>query len=387
MSCPVPLFLALLVCLAPVHAAEAPAADEEGMLDQLVDMANKAAAEADELASEESPHDIVFLSNGQQIRGQVERLPQDGDDLVTISTSGGGQLTLRRSQVASIKPSLARRLGQIDRLDRGGLLELARYCLIDDRREAAWDCLKRAHDHQPLDLNHLRLLARLTDEFAGPAEALPLYRRAQEKGATDFATLDRLAELEAAYEEWQQRRQQALAEIDKLPAVEEGMEKNPNWEPEDPKWANAATLETVIDELGPRKNHLLEVRFEGGEQYKAAMVLRLEEALDLSNSARCTFFVHNPELDDLAFSLALKTGNTREYFESRPFRVKAVDRWMEVGFDLQAKDFKAASTDWSPSTGVDKLDAVHEIQIQIHNQQRSGQVLIDGIGFQGDQGI
>lgn len=385
---PMSRLLALVpLCLLHAHGLAEEPTLAEPLLPALDETAAEAFNESEEAApvvDEDREWDVVVLRNGQRLEGTIETLPDPAATQLVLITKGGGRLGLPASAVAHVRPGLDSRMEQVETLDRDELLSLARHCLIADRKADAKRCLELADAHKPLQLIQLRLLARLTDEIAGGKLAMPLYQRCNALGDSDSTIVGRLSELREAERAWLRAKAAVLAQANNLGPVRDGLEVNPNWRPESPKYSNPAVVEQVQQENGSRVNRMLRFDFEGGKEYKAVMLIN--KVIRLGDRHRLIMWVHNADLENLGLSIAVKTGKDYDYFESKPYRVPQSKRWSQVSFDLQATDFKSATTNWKHSTTVDNLQDIRELQLQVHNQNRSGSLLIDGIGFHGLSG-
>ncbi len=324
------------------------------------------------------PEDFILLTNQRRLQGYiVERTGEGPDAAVTIRTRAG-MLVLPASALAKVEKSLEKRRLDLDPQDYAGHLALAREAYTTGRHNEAYALLAGFASDPAIDLAGLRMLATLTDMLFDTErieEAIALYERYRDAGGRDPQVLKRLDELNEKYDryttrlaEWQEARE--------ANRPTDGYEVKGEWRSEDAKWANpvVATVEEM-DNL----DQFLRVRFAGGDKHKAALLLRND--LNLRNDPVVTFLANNPGERAVPVSVAIKTGEQWQYFESRRFSVPPGSGWQQVSFDLTAEDFKSAETSWRHTDQPENLEAVHEVQIQFHNGDRPGTLFLNGIGF------
>lgn len=319
--------------------------------------------------------DLVHLVNGHRLSGTVQ---DTGDpDHLTVLTPAG-RLILSRRLVTQVEPGFETRRALLEADDYSGRMELVRWLLARDRKTDALALLRPVQDEAALDLEGLRLLARLIDELESPAEALPLYRRYAEAGGGDPGTLARLEQLETVERAWLQQvadREASIASIE----VQEGMEVEGRWEPEDPRWSNELSVALVPARPGS-SDQVLRLSYKAGASDRKAAV-RWRRQLDVRPSPLLVFEAWNPESHPVDISVAVKVGQSWDYFESRPYRVESSGEWQRIQFDLSAQDFKSAASGWRHNAAVSLPSEIMELQIQIHNGSRAGNLFVNSIGF------
>ncbi len=338
------------------------------------------------LSSEEQTDypDLIFLANGQSMQVLLERLPKPEDKELLLKTPGGGELAIDQSLVAEIRPGLDHRLAHYNKHDLNEQLELARYCLAAQRKEAALKLFEAVHAQKKLPPSQLRSLAQLTDQFHGPEAALPLYQLYRDQKGKDTVTLGRLQVLEDAIAAHKEKVAEIYAKNPSAKTISEGLEKMTTWRTENIKWANPVSVTNHPIEMGGNRiNTVLQADYEGGEKQKASIVLPTK--IDVREQNMFTFFISNPSKNDIRISIAVKCGDRWDYFESRSKSVSAQSVWEEVSFDLKRNDFKSQASEWQHKDKISQPEAIREIQILMHNDKASGTLLIDGIGFSSSQ--
>ncbi|MDA3960431.1 MAG: hypothetical protein PF961_06550 [Planctomycetota bacterium] len=321
--------------------------------------------------------DLVILTNQHRISGYL--LSQTSES-VTIRTVGG-VLRLPRRLVASAEPGFDRRLAELTADDLAGHIDLAQWCLARNRRADALAVLKQVLTHPDLDRDTLRTLARLTDEIEGPEAALPIYRAYRNTGGTDQTTLARLATLEAIDAE-NGALETAFQEQLRARQVAEGLESTRRWSSEDPKWANKVSTRLVEapDSGGDR---VMRLSFTGDEtdRYKKAAI-RWREQLDVRGSNILYLEVSNPGATQLPLSIAVKSGPNWDYFESTVQAVPNDGNWHALEFDLTDKIYKCAEDNYGAHRfSVGQPNDIREIQIQVHNGVKDGDLFVNNVGF------
>lgn len=159
----------------------------------------------------------------------------------------------------------------------------------------------------------------------------------------------------------------------------EGMETR-GWLKENPQYSNPIEHSVVEVGEGLVTNKVLHLGFGGGAEHKA--VVRRRISLDGTTLGPLVFYVHNPGESTVPLSLAVKTGEKWDYFESRPVSIRpSGNGYIRVEFRFDARDYKSDSSNWTHNTPVRNLEDIRELQIQIHNGNRDGELFIDGLGF------
>jgi hypothetical protein len=141
--------------------------------------------------------DLVVLKNGQRISGTIDPSIDVGPDQVAINT-GNGILRLPKSSIATEDLGFDARKKRLKADDLAGHLALASWCRSQGMNQEALALLDHAVKLPGVTLAARALHARLVDEDdkRGPEKALELYRSYKKDGGDDFATLQRLAQLE-----------------------------------------------------------------------------------------------------------------------------------------------------------------------------------------------
>ena len=337
------------------------------------------AAAEDESKPVSVGEDMVVLTNKHRISGYL--LDQNEQE-VTIRTVGG-KLTIPRYLVLSSEISFSSRLNALDPQDYAGHLELARWCIARNQRDDALTTLSRVANHDAMDLEGLRLLARLTDESLelGPEEALPLYRRYRDAGGQHEQTLRRLDQLEAVDAE-NKAAMEAYEQLLSKRVIQEGIESTGRWVSEDPRWSNQVRARVIeAEESGGDKVLRLDVYGDKKDSYKKAAV-RWRQNMNVHGSNILHLQAANPGKDPFKVSVAVKTGSGWDYFESPPLNVPADNRWHTLEFDLLADTFKCEKDGWAKyAHRIDNSTDVREFQVQVHNGKKTGHLFINHVGF------
>lgn len=340
-------------------------------------------------ASPEDPGklDVIVLLNGHSLRGTIDLDTETGPDYVAIKTTTGGRLVLAKSAIRHLDLGFDTRRKALKPDDWEGRLALVQWCLQQpgtDYRSKALEVLRECRSRCEADLEGLRLLAMLIDEQAGGAEeALALYQRYRDQGGKDQATLDRLKTLEEQQSSWKDLLAKSLQDIKELPPappepeVVDGLEAQTDWKAESPQYANRVDVQVVRQEVS--KDRWLQLIYQGGDRYKAAVILGCQ--LDLRTKHLLRMRISNPNQDPVRISIAVKTGANYRYFETNYQAVPSdQQKFHQLEFDLTAKAFKCDADNFRTfSHAVADPGDVRELQIQIHNQRRDGKVLINDL--------
>ncbi|TVR12420.1 MAG: hypothetical protein EA401_09095 [Planctomycetota bacterium] len=355
-----------------------------GMLIMLVAGTAKALAAEDSVPApidHEHSQDIIILENGHRFYAKVI---QATGRVVTINMPHG-EVQLPRALVASIHLGLESRLRLLDENDYEAVLALARWCSERELMDEALDLAQRAWDLEPQqEYRAVLLLARLLDAREGrQLEALTYYRHYRDRGGSDGAVLDRLNELEQhyrSYEEAMQAYQQQTASARENHM--EGLEARENWQ-DDPQYANEVTWEHRTVHHQGVDNIVLAITYHGGSHDKAT--IRRARTFSIDQHPSLSFLIANPEDAAIAVSLAVKTGPSYTYYESRTVTVSPEEgQWQRIEFDFTSTDWKSEASNWGHSASIGTADdprsrEVRELQIQFHNRNRQGLVLLDAI--------
>lgn len=326
--------------------------------------------------------DVVELANGRSLSGRI--IGRSGDASIVIDTASG-RIGLDEEQILRVVPGFATRLRELDSNDYRGHLDLARWARLNKRSTQALELLSPFLDSSQLDAEGMGLLARLTDEVVQPpqdgaARALPLYQRYAAMGGQDQELLERLRVLRAVQDDYDRRLSDAEARRAQVTVVE-GLEAEDGWRPEQIEYANPLTVEAlVLPNTG--KNRGLRFSYQGGDKYKAVARRSSAVALDIRSTPLLGVWIWNPTKAALGVSIAVKTGEHWDYYESVARSVPAGDSWHRLTFDLLETSFKCKKDDYAKyGFPVENPDSIREIQLQLHNGKANGEVLVDGVAF------
>ncbi len=160
------------------------------------------------------------------------------------------------------------------------------------------------------------------------------------------------------------------------PAIPEGLEARQGWSAI--PWADAATISLQNDEKSGNKYLALQMAGTG-RSAGSKSGLRLQVPRARLVSSKLVFNIYNPDGKSLPVSVAFQTGKAKTYYESRTFRFNKKG-WHQAKIDLNGKNFKAASTDWSYRTAIKDKDNLQGIIILI-NKRAKMTVYLDYIKF------
>lgn len=272
------------------------------------------------LAVDADALDLVVLDNRQRLRGTIT--DADRPDRITIKTAGGS-MTIQRSRVVAIDLGVTSRVAYTAPDDAQGLYDLALWCQANDHDTQALEALTKAIALPGCPLPARGLHARLVDKLKGPEAALPLYRAWRTAGGDDPTHLARLAQLEAITGPLDPNRPPPAPPAvvtQPTPPTPKGLDAG--WRAEAPDFANTTQVEpsTLPDEDG---KDIAGVRVLAAAGAKGKAAIRRSVRLDLSDPATSTlsFRAQNPGTQDLALTLAVKTGSGWGYFEALPQQI------------------------------------------------------------------
>ncbi len=324
------------------------------------------------------PDDFILLANRHRLPGYIVARDDDADPPTVTIRTRSGLMVLPRSALATVSSGFAARQAALADDDHEERVVLAREALHNGRSQEAFDLLSQIPS-QHLGLEGLRLLATLTDALKGNDDieaVLDLYRRYRDAGGRDPLILQRLETLEGLLREYEQALAGHRQQREEM-RIDDGYEAADGWTSEDPQWANPSTP-TVVDSPDGLQR-VLRIAYVGGSEDKAAILRRWR--LDPSNSPILQMSVSNPGDASISLSVAVKTGDNWEYFESRPYPIRPGEDWSQISFDLSGSDFKSESSNWRHSSNIANLHDIKELQVQIHNGRRDGTLYINNMGF------
>lgn len=338
-------------------------------------------------AAAEPPGDVVILDNYHRIDGTLEDDPTSKEHVLVRTATG--TLRLRHSRVRSVELGLPSRMARLKDDDLAGLVELARWCRSKGHNAEALQLLERARKLPGLALEDAGLYAQLVDEAQGPEAALPLYAWYRSAGGVDRRLLGRIKELEEAGADLSGPGTAPAQAAEARPAApaavatakpSDGLEQK-GWGTESAQYSNPSELKLVdAGEKegfpGPRK--VLEVAFKGGDKDKAA-VRRTVSYSVAPDAAVLAFTVANRGESTARIAIAVKTGSW-VYFESDQ-RLVPAGQLKELRFDLRARTYKCAASEWAHASAIQNLDDVKELQVLIYNKSASGTVLLSEMAF------
>ena len=356
---------------------------EEAAIRQVADEVESKLADGssvDQTEEKDPPgsRDQVHLRNGHVISGRVIATAADGAVLVE---RGAGQMVIEGRLIDHVLPSFTSRLAALEPDDYEGHLALAKWATHHNRLADARNLIGRFADSDQLDLEGLGLLAWLTDldkEDGGPLTALPYYQRYAREGGQEARYLQRLAVIEskkAAFEAAHAQWQQQIDDIE----VHEGLEAEQGWQAELEQYANPLTAQVGLLP-NEHKNKGLFIQVGGGGQYKGSV--RLASRHDRSRDPLVSFQVRNGSDRALPISIAVKTGDSWNYYESVAKTVPADEGWHELQFNLLDQTFKCHKDNYKKhSFAAGDIHDLREFQIQVHNGQEAAELWVDRIHF------
>ena len=144
-------------------------------------------------------------------------------------------------------------------------------------------------------------------------------------------------------------------------------------------WGDPAKIKRVEGETG----NAVQVRFTPGKHRKS--VIARSVSLDLSGAHRFALDVSNSSPTIVRVSIAMFTGEDRQYFESRPVSVPASSRRL-VSFSLKGEDFKCAATHWAHKAQPADADKIKVLAI-IFSAKGEATVQIDNVRAETPRGF
>lgn len=339
------------------------------------------------MSAAEAAGDLVILDNYHRLDGTLENDPASKEHVLVRNSQG--TLRLRRSRIRSVELGLPSRMAQLKDDDLAGLVELARWCRDKGHNVEALQLLERARKLPGLALEDAGLYAQLIDEMQGPEAAVPLYAWYRTAGGADRRVLARIKELEDAGADLSgpgTAPAMAAAVKPEAPVATavakagDGLELK-GWGAESAQYSNQSALKLVdaTEKDGfASARKVLEVAFTGGDKDKAAVRRSVSYSV-APDAALLAFTVANRSEQTVRIALAVKTGSW-VYFESDQ-RLVPKGEVKELRFDLRAKTYKCAASEWAHSSAIQNLDDVKEIQVLIYNKDKSGAVWISEMAF------
>ncbi len=321
--------------------------------------------------------DAVVLAHGQELAGVILSSPDDTGP-VRIQTKSG-ILTLPKDLVKEVRRGLTSRLAALKADDVNGHAVLGLWCDAQGFKDEALRLLRRAYDLGSKNAQAVGALGRLIDEVEKNCEeALKFYKEYRDTlQGKDPALLARLAEIESSEASFIAAKEQAMERIKSL-QEQEGLEKE-FWQGDNKNYSNQ--IERELRPLDPKalvSNQVLDVKLLATGKDKA--VIRTRYEFDGSSGPVFVFYVTAPNLK-IPVSLAVKTGDQWEYYESKAVPLVGSNEPQRIQFDLKAKDWKSKNSGWTHNGSIGNAANIREIQIQFHNGRQEAHVLIDGIGF------
>jgi hypothetical protein len=332
--------------------------------------------------------DFVMLDNDQRIVGTIDPAAEAGSDQVAINT-GNGIIRIHKARVKGEDLGFEARRAKLKSGDLKGLIELAHWCRGKGMNQEAMDLLQQAMAMPGVELREKALYARLVDELKGPEEALPLYLAYRQDGGKDPKTIARLAELEKAKGEFDTANGDAgtaVATTTAAPAkplvnISDGLESK-GWAAEALQYSNPVDTKVITMTTGDGLSHALEISFKNGKMDKAAV--RRGVHLTITDDSVLTFWAQNPGDKPINLSVAVKTGDKWDFFESPQMPVKPGE-FQQLKFDLKASNFKSVATSWANTGKITALDDVKELQLLIYNGHSDGSLIVCNMGFPAKQ--
>ncbi len=324
--------------------------------------------------------DTIYLTNGHRLSGTIEESPEGNQGIVTLRT-GHGYMTIPAENIARIEHSLESASALPTQNDYAGIMALVQRAILEKRKQEAITLLEQAIILPGADSEGVRLLGALLDDQGGQGSRVrDLYRLYRDTyQGTEPKTLERLAELEGMYNQYEialARIQQETKEIKNI----EGIEARPGWSNSSTNHFNPSELEIIRDETLPNfENKVLNLKFNPGKNYKTSTFRRIN--VDATGQRAIRLSVRNPSGSVVELSLALKTGDEWKYYETPTQKIPADNAWHTLNFDLQAVNFKTAATNWNHSSPLENAADTRELHLQIHNGGRSGNIFIDALAF------
>ena len=333
-------------------------------------------------ASASDNEDVIILMSGHQLRGSIT---EQNDNYLTLSTAGG-LMVLGTDRIDTINYGTDTPKDILDQESSPQQrayfrdLRLAQMAFATNKRDEAYQLLEQ--HRQILDLDGMRLLALLIDSQDKPREALDLYRAYQAAGGQDAATLRRLRTIELAVKQFETDMAAYLAEGNKAPeatSFQNGLEARQGWRAEKPDFANPASV-WIIDNPRLKEDTLLQIDANGGNKWKASATRRLR--FNAEDRSIVTLRVFNAGDRSVPISVAIKTGNRHNYFESLSQQVPANKEWYPLQFNLRDDTFKSAADNYRQHAHQpDGLKDVRELQIQVHNRSSQATIVINDLYF------
>jgi hypothetical protein len=161
--------------------------------------------------------------------------------------------------------------------------------------------------------------------------------------------------------------------IPRSPAKEEGLESADGWKPA--SWEDAAELKRVSDERAG--NSLLVLSTTGGEKGKCAAVFTRDLRLAPEGTLRAAVYNHGSRAIKAAVAFWLSESSW-VYYESRAQAVP-VGKWTVLSFDLNAADYKTASSKWKHNASLWKREETKQLALLVYHGGGGARVILDGL--------
>ncbi len=139
-------------------------------------------------------------------------------------------------------------------------------------------------------------------------------------------------------------------------------------------WGNPG----AVDHVDAKKCKLMKLIFVPAGKEKAAF--RHNTGMGLPKNGKFTLQVYSEKAIDV--SLALSTAPAYIYHEAK--RVAVKPGWNKLEFDVSAKIWKTASSDWNYTQDVESSGDVRAIDLLVYNQKAAGDVYVLGMHYDPD---
>lgn len=143
-------------------------------------------------------------------------------------------------------------------------------------------------------------------------------------------------------------------------------------------FGNPGTLQKfqpVYTPPAPRDQTALLLSYQPGDKNKAC--IKLDRKLSLKPDGKVTLTVYNHAPADLAIAFAFSTGDTHEWFESKP--QVAAPGWNTLSWNFNEVAWKSAASQWQHTVAVGQPSDVRAIHLLAFNEQRTGDLTVSGV--------
>lgn len=314
---------------------------------------------------EEFTDDLIVLKSDLAIEGRVI---DETDTSVRVEVEYG-VLTIPRAAIERIEFNLLGRVNELPEDDHVGRYRLAMRAVEMGMSSQAKGVLEGLVGKEGVPPEIFRALARIHELQGDLEKALEFWKKYAMARPDDAEAKARIAEIEKELGVGEAAAGGDAGGGGEAAAATEGLEAGGGWSAIN--WGNPATVrEQSLD-----GNRALMVQVSGGgKQDKAAIGKSVR--LDLSGSAKLRFHAFNGEKQRAQVAIAIIT--SADFYESRPVQIKP-DWNMDLGIDLQAKNWKSKATNWTFKTGIAGLDSVRQIIFLIYTGKRKATLYFDFI--------